>query len=119
MFSHTGCGAGMNIADEADFQRDSLIENVLGKVAQFHRFAFRDSDVIDQPSAMPNAMRAAVLNGLPDGFLSVRPRLPAGESISSWCEKPAQSEFRNTPHHLCSGPQPVHRRRARVLLRSA
>src|SRR5438105_4972449 len=61
----------MDIADEADLQRNSLIENVLGEVAQLHGLSFGDGDIVDQPRSMSDAMCSAVLDGLPDGFLSV------------------------------------------------
>ena len=43
----------------------------MGEVAEFDDFAvFGDGDVFDEASAVADAVRAAVLNGLPDGFFS-------------------------------------------------
>ena len=60
----------MDIAYEADFQRDPLVENVLGQVAQFHGLAIRYGDILDQPGSVADAMSPAILDGLPDRFFS-------------------------------------------------
>ncbi len=71
MLGEALCGAGLHVAKKADFERDSLVENVLGQVAQFHHFAvFRNSDVVNQACAMADAMRATILDGLPDRFFA-------------------------------------------------
>ena len=36
----------MDVADQANLQRNSLVENVLGKIAQLHHLAIRDGDVV-------------------------------------------------------------------------
>ena len=64
-----GGGPGVNVADQADLQRNPLVEDVLREVPQFHRLAVRDGNVFDQSRPMADAMRAAILNGLPDRFL--------------------------------------------------
>src|SRR5438046_1022100 len=71
MFQQAGRGAGVHIADEADLQRDTFIENVLCQIAQLHRLALRNGYIVDQAGAMADAMRSTVLNGLPDGLFSV------------------------------------------------
>src|ERR1022692_64844 len=71
MFTQAGRGAGMDVADEANFQWDSLVEHVLGKVAQFDGLAIHDGDVVDQARSVSNAVRTAILNRLPNRFLAV------------------------------------------------
>src|SRR6516164_615018 len=61
----------MNVAEQAYLKRDSLIENVLSKFAQFHCLATHHSDVVDQPRSMPDAVCPAVLNGLPNRLFSI------------------------------------------------
>src|SRR5438067_8846564 len=70
MLGKAAGGAGMNIADQANFQRNPFVENVLREVAQFHRLTVHDGNVIDQPRPVSDAMRSAVLNGLPNRFLT-------------------------------------------------
>src|SRR4029077_5927573 len=65
-----GC-SGVNIAEQADFQRDSLIKHILSQSAQFDCLTVEYGDVIDEPGSVSNTMRAAVLNRLPDRFLAV------------------------------------------------
>src|SRR5438270_11923942 len=62
--------ACMHIADEADLQRDSLVQNILSEIPQFHRSTVRDGDVLNEPRAVANPVRPAILNRLPDGFLA-------------------------------------------------
>src|SRR5580693_4169365 len=72
MLGEAARGAGLHVAEQADFQRNSFVENVLRDVAQFDDFAvFGDGDVVDEAGAVADAVRAAVLNGLPDRFFSV------------------------------------------------
>src|SRR5580704_17434632 len=64
-------GAGVYVAQQADFERNTLVEYILGEVAELDRFAVRDRDVVDQTRTVADAVRAAILNRLPHGFLSV------------------------------------------------
>src|SRR5260370_37167919 len=61
----------MDVADEANLQRNALVENVLSQVAQLHGPAVHDRDVVDQARSVSDPMRPAVLNCLPDRFLAV------------------------------------------------
>src|SRR5580658_7087874 len=59
--------ARLDIAEQANLERDSFVEHILREVAQLHHFAvLRNGDVIDQSRPVSDAMRAAVLDGLPD-----------------------------------------------------
>jgi hypothetical protein len=65
-----GC-ASLDVAEQADFERDSFVENVLGEVAQLYNFAvFGDGDVFDEAGAVADAVGAAILDGLPDGLFA-------------------------------------------------
>src|SRR6202011_6298998 len=70
MLGQAACGPGMDVAEQANLQRNPFVENVLGEVAQFHCFAVRDGNVIDQACPVSDAVCSAVLNGLPNRFLS-------------------------------------------------
>ena len=70
MFGQAPRRAGVNIAEQANLQRNPFIKNVLRKVAQLHRSAVRDGNVVNQSSTVPDPMRSAVLNCLPNRFLS-------------------------------------------------
>ena len=71
MFGKAARGSCLHVAEEANLQRNSFVEDVLREVAQFDYFAvFRDGDVFDQPRAVADAVRSAVLNGLPNRFFS-------------------------------------------------
>ena len=71
MFGQAAGGACLHVAEQANFERNSFVENVLREVAQFHYFAvFGDRDVVDEARAVADAVCAAVLDGLPDGFFS-------------------------------------------------
>src|SRR6202795_4276986 len=61
----------MDVADEANLQRNAFVENVLREIAQFHGPAVHDRDVVDQARSVSDPMRPAVLNRLPDRFLAV------------------------------------------------
>src|SRR3982074_3222648 len=61
----------MDVADEANLQRNALVENVLRQIAQLHGPAIDDRDAIDQARSMSYPMRPAILNGLPDRFLAI------------------------------------------------
>src|ERR1700722_1786472 len=69
MLGQTARGSRLNVAEQANFERNSFIQNVLREVAQLHYFAvFRYGDVFDEARSVADAMRSAVLNGLPDRF---------------------------------------------------
>src|ERR1700680_2183012 len=70
MFRQRARGPGVDIADETDFQWDSLVQDVLREVAQFNRLPVGHGDVINEPGSVPDAVRAAILDALPDGFFS-------------------------------------------------
>src|ERR1700736_724480 len=70
MFSQSARGPRVYIADEADFQWNSFIQNILCEVAQLHYLSVGHGDVIDEPGSMSNAVSAAILDSLPDVFLS-------------------------------------------------
>src|SRR3979411_3132706 len=61
----------MEVADEANLQRNALVENVLRQIAQLHGPAVDDRDIVDQPRSVSDPMRPAVLNRLPNRFLAV------------------------------------------------
>src|SRR5258708_26413198 len=61
----------MDVADEANLQRNALVENVLSQIAQLHCPAVHDRDVVDQARSVSDPMRPAVLNCLPDRFLAI------------------------------------------------
>src|SRR3984957_20962723 len=72
MLGQTARGSCLHIAEQANLQRNPLIQNILREVAQFHHLAvLRDGDVIDEPRSMSDAVRATVLNGLPNRFFSI------------------------------------------------
>src|SRR5580658_1686357 len=71
MFGQAGSGSGMDVADQAHLQRNSLVENVLREVTQFHCSPVRNSDVFNQARPVPDAMRSTILNGLPNRFLAI------------------------------------------------
>ena len=66
MLRQTWRGAGVDIAEQAKLQRDSFVEHVLRKVAQLYRLAIYHGDVVDQARAVPNPVRPAILDRLPD-----------------------------------------------------
>ena len=53
-------GFGVQIAGDADFQRDAVIVYIVQKIAVFF-----------QPRAMPDAVSAAIVQSLMDGFWPV------------------------------------------------
>src|SRR6266436_5515083 len=61
----------MDVADEANLQRNALVENVLCQIAQLHSPTVHDRDVVDQARSMADPMRPAILNRLPDRFLAI------------------------------------------------
>src|SRR5260370_28859748 len=60
----------VNIADQANLQGNPFVENVLSEVTQFHGLTQRDGNVFDQSRPVSDAVRSAVLNGLPNRFLT-------------------------------------------------
>src|ERR1700682_1625878 len=61
----------MDVADEANLQRNALVENVLSQIAQLHGSAVHDRNVVDQARSVADPMRSTVLNRLPDRFLAI------------------------------------------------
>src|SRR6202140_3249125 len=61
----------MDVADEANLQRNAFVGNVLSQIAQLHGPPLDGRDVVDQPRSVSDPMRPAVLNCLPDRFLAV------------------------------------------------
>src|SRR5882762_3253525 len=47
MRGQAACSPGMDVAEQANLQRNPFVENVLREVAQFHGLAVRDGNVID------------------------------------------------------------------------
>ena len=70
MLGEAARGTGVDVADQADFQRNSFVEDVLGEVPQFHHLSIGDGDVFDQTRTVSDPVRSAILNGLPDRFLA-------------------------------------------------
>src|SRR5258708_5701127 len=70
MLGKAAGGPGMNIADQANLQGNPFVKDVLREVAQFHRLTLRDGNVFDQSRPVSDAVRSAVLNGLPNRFLT-------------------------------------------------
>src|SRR5207244_7332508 len=71
MLRQTGCCARMNVAEQADFQWNPLIQNILSQISKFHGLAVHHGYVIDEPGSVPDAVGSAVLDRLPDRFLPV------------------------------------------------
>src|SRR5260370_38862576 len=71
MLGEAGRSDGMDVADEANLQRNAFVENVLSQIAQLHGPPVDGRDVVDQPRSVSDPMRPAVLNCLPDRFLAV------------------------------------------------
>ena len=71
MLIEAGRRAGVYVAQEADFKWNTLVEYILREVAEPDCFAVRNRDVVDQARTVADAMRTAVLDRLPDRFLSV------------------------------------------------
>src|ERR1700730_12108953 len=61
----------MHVTDEANLQRNAFVENVLRQIAQLHGPPVNDRDVVDQARSVPDTMRPAILNCLPDRFLAI------------------------------------------------
>src|SRR5947209_12083775 len=61
----------MDVADEANLQRNALVENVLRQIAQLHGPAVHDRDVVDEARSVSDPMRPAILNRLPDRFFTI------------------------------------------------
>ena len=70
MFGQAARSSGMYVAEQANFQRNSFVEDVVREAAQLHCLAIGDSDVINQAGTVADAVGTAVLNGLPDRFFS-------------------------------------------------
>src|SRR5262245_31672840 len=60
----------MHVADQADLQGNAFVEDILSQIAQLHDVASGARDVIHQPSAVSDAVRSAILNGLPNRLLT-------------------------------------------------
>src|SRR5580693_1457994 len=72
MLGQTARGSCLYVAEQANLQRNPFIQDILREVSQFHHLAvLRDRNVIDEPRSMPDAVRATVLNGLPNRFFSI------------------------------------------------
>src|SRR4029077_15214642 len=70
MLGQAACSSRVNVAEQANLKRNSFVENVLREVAQFHDFAVGNGNIINQSRTMPNAVRSAILDCLPNRFLS-------------------------------------------------
>ena len=62
--------ARMKITRKADLERNSLIENILGKRAHAEYVSIFNLHIFDEPRGVSYPVGAAPLNGLPDRFLS-------------------------------------------------
>src|ERR1700722_2187978 len=71
MLRQAGRSPGVNVAQQADLERDTFVENVLRQVAQLHRLAVHHGNIVNQPRSVADAVRSAILNRLPDRFFSV------------------------------------------------
>src|SRR6266568_353629 len=58
--------AGIHVRRRTELERDPLVADVGGERTELDHLAFADGHVLDEPHAMANAMRAAVLQRLPD-----------------------------------------------------
>lgn len=58
--------ASMHVAQQADFQWNTLVENILRKFTQLHDLAICDRNIVDQPCPMSDSMRSAILDSLPN-----------------------------------------------------
>src|SRR5439155_24518998 len=58
--------AGIHVRRGTELQRDPFVADVLGERAELHNHAFADRHVFDEPHAVTDPMRAAVLQRLPD-----------------------------------------------------
>lgn len=68
VFLQGGSGSGVHVAEEAALKGDALIENKLGECSHGDDLAIDDGHVFEETGGMPEAVSAAVLEGLPDGF---------------------------------------------------
>ena len=66
MFRKRRYSAGIHVRRGTELQRDALVADVLGERAELHNLAFADCHVLDEPHAVTDPMRAAVLQRLPD-----------------------------------------------------
>ena len=58
--------ARMDVAQQADFQWNTLVENILRKFTQLYDLAICDRNIVDQPCPMTDSMRSAILDSLPN-----------------------------------------------------
>src|SRR5204863_9998080 len=58
--------AGIHVRRGTELERDPLVADVGGKTAKLHHLAFAYRHVLDKPHPVADAMRAAVLQRLPD-----------------------------------------------------
>jgi ethanolamine utilization microcompartment shell protein EutS len=64
-------GAGLDVRQQADLQRNALVEHVPGEAAHFHHLAgVVDRHVVEQAHGMADAVGPAPLDGLPDRILA-------------------------------------------------
>src|ERR1700756_408877 len=70
MLFKAGRRTGVDVAEEADLEGNTFVENILSEIAQFDRLSVGDSDIIDQASPMADAVCSAVLDSLPDRLLA-------------------------------------------------
>src|SRR5438876_5097501 len=58
--------AGIHVRRRTELQRDPFVADVLGERSELDNLAFADRHVLDEPHAVTDPMRAAVLQRLPD-----------------------------------------------------
>src|SRR5437773_4795043 len=58
--------AGVDVARRAELERDALVADIRGERSQLHDGLIDDRHVLDQADPVPDAVRAAVLERLPD-----------------------------------------------------
>ena len=67
--------AGVDVAAQANLERNAFVENVLGQISHLDdlgRIVAVEPDVLDQPRGVADAVGAAPLDRLPDAFLAER-----------------------------------------------
>src|ERR1700680_1377512 len=63
--------ASVYVAEQANFQRYPLVENVLRQISQLHSLAVHNGDVINEACPVPDACLPTILYCLPDRLFSV------------------------------------------------
>src|SRR2546428_444374 len=58
--------AGVDVARRAELERDALVADIRGERSQLHDGLIDDRHVLDEANPVPDAVRAAVLERLPD-----------------------------------------------------